>query len=240
MPGTSKDKIAVFCPKEEAEALRARFKGLKNVEFIPAIEFSDDSDAIANAVRMAELAAYVVFGSKHSVDLFFEKAKDLKIKNPLKNAAVFAAGHATAMELKKLGIEVTYAPDRGGLYEVYSRISGMEHGPVMEISGSSAGKTDKWELAPGFMHMKIRAYSVEDCKLQFDPNKYSAVVFPSSLEVESLFKSVDHDFSGFQGLRAICIGRKALAKAKMAFKNAKEAEINTLESAIKAAGAKNG
>ncbi len=240
MPGTSKDKIAVFCPKEEAGALKSRFKGLKNVEFIPAITFADDWEAAANAVRMAELAAYVIFGSKHSVSLFFEKAKELGIKNPLKNAEVFAAGHATAMELKSFGIDVAYAPNRGGLYEVYARISGMEHGPVIEISGSGAGKTDKWELAPGFMHIKIRVYSVEDCKLEFDPHGYSAVVFPSSLEVESLFKSVDYDFGGFQGLKAICIGRKALVKAKMAFKDAKEAEINTLESAIKASGAKNG
>lgn len=59
MPGTSKDKIAVFCPKEEAGALKSRFKGLKNVEFIPAIAFADDWEAVANAVRMAELAAYV-------------------------------------------------------------------------------------------------------------------------------------------------------------------------------------
>ena len=147
MPGTSKDKIAVLCPKEEAEALRERFKSLKNVEFIPAITFADDWEAVANAVRMADLAAYVIFGSKHSVSLFFEKAKDLKIKNPLKNAKVFASGQATARELEKLGVEVAYAPGRGGLYEVYSRISEMERGSVIEISGSSTGKTDKWELA---------------------------------------------------------------------------------------------
>ena len=237
MPGISKDKIAVFCPKEEAEALKARFKSFKNVEFIPAIAFADDWEAVANAVRMADIAAYVIFGSKHSVSLFFKKAKELGIKNPLKNVTVFAAGHATAMELKGFGMDVAYAPEKGGLYKVYARISGMEHGPVMEISGSSAEKAT-WELAPGFMHIRIKAYSVEDCKLEFNPHEYSAVVFPSSLEVDSLFKSVDYDFSRFRELKAICIGRKALLKAKMAFKDAEEAEINTLESAIKTAGAK--
>ncbi len=240
MPKTSRDRIAVLCPKEETVALRARFKSFKNVEFIPAITFVDNFEAVENAVKLAAAAAYVVFGSKHSVSLFFEEAKDLGIKNPLKNADVFAAGQSTAMELESHGVNVAYAPETGGLAEVYARISEMEHGPVVEISGSNASKADSLELAPGFMHVRIKAYSVEECMMEFDADKYSAVVFPSSLEVESLFKSIDYDFARLQGLKAVCIGSKALEKAMGAFKNAKGAEVNSLESAIKAAGGNNG
>jgi len=236
LPKTKANKVAVLCAEEEAEELRSKFSRFKNADFIPAITFADDEKAAADAVSMAEEAPYVIFGSKHSVRLFFKAAKSMKKKDPLKNAQTFAAGTSTAKELEHNGVKVSYAPETGGLLEVYIRIEGMEHGPVLEISGAGPGKKSSRSFAPGFMYIRAIIYSVNCLKLEFKAKDYSAILFPSSMEVESLFKSLDYDFESLAGIKAICIGRKALRKAKEAFPHTEAAKINSMKEAIVAAG----
>jgi uroporphyrinogen-III synthase len=218
-----------LCSEEDKNSLELHFKGIKEVKFLPAIKFNDDYDAIREAVSLAGYAEYIIFGSKHSVRLFMEELRKQGLKQDLiSKAKVFAAGKATKKELEENKVQVYYAPRSEGISGIFEKLQSMEHGAVVEISSS----TGTVETPSGFMYVRIKAYSAVRCLQKFNASDYDAIVFPSTAELDAFVESSDISIDEVKGIKAVCIGSKTYAKAKMVFSRTELCSENSIEQAI--------
>ncbi|MCL5102423.1 MAG: uroporphyrinogen-III synthase [Candidatus Marsarchaeota archaeon] len=225
------ENVLVLCNEEDLDELKGEYKS-KRVRFEPAIRFEDNDNVVKSALALLDAADYVVFSSKHAVRLIMSHSKSDTIR-VLKGRKIFAAGSATKKELEDNGINVVYAPKSGGLESVIDYISSMDRGTIIEITGGSRSTSEQAIANTGFMLVRLKIYSVVQCldKKGAKLEGIGSIVFPSGAEVKA-FESLGIDKERLKGIKAICIGKKALAIAKPLFDDAELSEQNSIGSAI--------
>lgn len=206
--------------------------GLSSVGFEAIETRCSDSNTMHTIEEMIPNYDYISFSSRECVRCVREHIPSAAFTKK----RVLASGPSTANMLIAAGIDVAYAPDRGGIRSIIDWLSRMEPSTLL-IIGSDASDNDISELVlKGFTVTEVVSHITIERDLVI-PERYLRearyALFFSPSEVRAFRRSIrDILTEPIEGISAVCIGASTYVELTGLFRNVYIAGSNSIEGMV--------